>query len=150
MNILLQSKKSVEKYFGKPAVLATNVLEMILQGEKAYGFSLGPLGTGYSVTVGFFNDQARYVGFKKRSPGNFNEGDLRSVLSLFGPYSNWVSAPGSEYFDYQEKNGTAVTTEAGGWFTTKRGVAFVYIPHVDGAIGIAPDRTQVDAKLVNS
>jgi hypothetical protein len=150
MNILLQSKAAVEKYFGKKAILATNVLGMVNQGEKAFGFSLGGVGVGYSITVGFFNDKARYVGFKKRAPGKFDEGDLRAVLSLFGPFSNWSSKPGSEYVDYVEKTDGNIIAEAAGWFTAKRGVAFVYITHVDGEIAIVPERGAVDAKLVNS
>ena len=59
MNILLKSLPEVEKQFGKKATMATNLLDMVGQGERAFGFLTGTMDDGWSVTVGFFNDKAR-------------------------------------------------------------------------------------------
>lgn len=150
MNILLQSKQNVEKFFAKQAVFANNILDMVNEGEKAWGFHSGGIGTGFNITIGFFDDKARYVGFKKNGPGYFAEADLRAVLSQFGPYTNWTISPGSEYLDYVEKEGDKIVATATGWYAAKGIVAFVYLPHVDGQVPIIPDRVAVDAKLVNS
>ena len=66
MNILLKSLSEVEKQFGKKATMANTLLDMVLQGEKAWGFLTGTMDNGWDVTVGFFNNKARYVRFKKR------------------------------------------------------------------------------------
>src|SRR5438132_9114074 len=76
--------------------MATNLLNMVGQGEKAFGFLTGDMDSGFDVTVGFFNDIARYVAFKKRSGRKWEESDLRSVLMQIGPFSNWSSKPGSD------------------------------------------------------
>lgn len=47
--------------------MAINLLDMVNEGERAYGFLLGSMDNGFDVTVGFFNDKARYAAFKKRS-----------------------------------------------------------------------------------
>src|SRR5207244_7242741 len=41
MNILLKSLPEVEAHFGKKATMAPNLLDMVGQGEKAYGFLTG-------------------------------------------------------------------------------------------------------------
>lgn len=147
MNILLKSKKDVETHFGKKATMATNLLSMVGQGEKAFGFLLGAMDAGFDVTVGFFNDKARYVAFKKRSGKKWEESDLRSVLMQIGSFSNWSSKPGSEFFDYVEKSGDKVIAEATGWNTPRRRYAFVFVPTVEGDIGIAPDRSSIDPRF---
>jgi hypothetical protein len=147
MNILLKSKKEVETHFGKKATMATNLLSMVGQGEKACGFLLGAMDAGFDVTVGFFNDQARYVAFKKRSGKKWEESDLRAVLMQIGSFSKWTSKPGSEFFDYVEKIGDKIIAEATGWHTPKRRYAFVFVPTVDDQIGIAPDRSSIDPKF---
>ena len=143
MNILLQSKSDVEKHFGKKATMATNLLGMVSQGEKASGF----LEAAFDVTVGFFNDRARYVAFKKRSGKKWEESDLRSVLMQIGTFSNWSSTPGSDFFDYAEKSEGKIVAEATGWQTPKRRYAFIYIPVVTGQVGIIPDRSSIDPKF---
>ena len=55
MNILLKAKKEVEAHFGKKATMATNLLNMVGQGEKAFGFLTGDMDAGFEITVGFFN-----------------------------------------------------------------------------------------------
>ncbi len=147
MNILLQSKKDVETQFGKKATMATNLLSMVGQGERASGFLLGAMDAGFDVTVGFFNEKARYAAFRKRSGKKWEESDLRSVLLQIGPFSNWSSQPGSDFFDYTEKSGDKIVAEATGWNTPKRRYAFVFIPVVAGEVGIAPDRSSIDPKF---
>ncbi|MDQ3197661.1 MAG: hypothetical protein M3Q46_00495 [Verrucomicrobiota bacterium] len=46
MNILLRSKPEAETQFGKKATIAPNLLNMVAQGEKAYGFLTGTLDAG--------------------------------------------------------------------------------------------------------
>lgn len=147
MNLLLNSKKDVEKQFGKKATTASNLLGLVGQGEKASGFILGGLDGGFDVTIGFFNDKARYVAFKKKSGKKWEESDIRAVLMQIGPFSNWTSKPGSDFFDYVEKNGDKVVAEATGWHTPKRKYAFVFIPVVAGEVGIVPDRSAIDPKF---
>jgi hypothetical protein len=147
MNILLQSKKDVETHFGQKATIATNMLSMVGQGEKASGFLLGAMDAGFDVTVGFFNDKARYVVFKKRSGKKWDESDLRSVLMQIGSFSNWSSRPGSDFFDYTEKSGDKIVAEATGWQSPKRRYAFIFVPVVVGEVGIAPDRSSIDPKF---
>jgi hypothetical protein len=147
MNILLQSKKAVEAHFGKKATMATNLLDMVGEGEQAFGFLMGSMDAGYEITVGFFNDKSRYVSFRKRSGKKWDESDLRSVLMQIGSYSNWSSKPGSDFFDYVEKNGDKIVAEATGWNTPKRKYAFVYVPTVPGEFGLIPDRSSIDPKF---
>jgi hypothetical protein len=147
MNILLQSKKGVEAHFGKQAMIAGNLLNMVGQGEKAYGFLLGTMDAGFEVTVGFFNDKARYVAFKKRSGRTWEESDLRATLVQIGPFSNWTTKPDSDYLDYIEKAGEKVVAEATGWKTPRRKYDFIYVPIVAGEIGIAPDKSSIDPKF---
>ena len=84
MNILLKSLREVEAHFKKKATMASNLLDMVGQGEKAHGFLTGTMDDGWDVTVGFFNDKARYVRFKKRTATKWTEGDLRAVLMQIG------------------------------------------------------------------
>ena len=100
MNILLQTKEEVETHFGKKATMANNLLGMVGQGEEAFGFLTGDMSEGFDITVGFFNGKARYIAFKKRTGTPWGEGDLRTVLSQIGKYSNWSVKPASEFFDY--------------------------------------------------
>ena len=147
MNILLKSLREVEAHFKKKATMASNLLDMVGQGEKAHGFLTGTMDDGWDVTVGFFNDKARYVRFKKRTASKWTEGDLRAVLMQIGPYSNWSRSPAdSDYFDYAEKQGDEVIASATGWQTPARTRAFIYVPVVPGEIGIMPDKTAVDQK----
>ena len=46
MNILLKSLPDVEKQFGKKAAMATNLLDMVGQGERAFGFLTGTMDDG--------------------------------------------------------------------------------------------------------
>ena len=144
MNILLKAKNEVEAQFGKKATMAANLLNMVGQGEKAFGFLTGDMDSGFDVTVGFFNDIARYVAFKKRSGWKWEESDLRSVLMQIGPFSNWTSKPGSDFFDYAEKSGGKIVAEATGWQSPKRHYAFAFVPTLDGEIGILPDKSALD------
>ncbi len=147
MNILLKSLREVEADFKKKATMASNLLDMVGQGEKAHGFLTGTMDDGWDVTVGFFNDKARYVRFKKRTATKWTEGDLRAVLMQIGPYSNWSRSPAdSDYFDYAEKPGDDVIASATGWQTPAHTRAFIYVPVVPGEIGIMPDKTAVDQK----
>jgi hypothetical protein len=149
MNILLKSLPEVEKHFGKKATIAANLLDMVGQGERAFGFLTGTMDDGWSVTVGIFNDKARYVSFRKRTASHWTEGDLRAVLLQIGPYSNWSHPSGSDYFDYTEKEGKKVVATATGWQTPRRTYAFVYVPVVEGDVGLAPDKNAVDQKAGN-
>ena len=127
--------------------MATNLLDMVAQGEKAHGFLTGTADNGWDVTVGFFNDKVRYARFKKRTATKWTEGDLRAVLMQIGLYSNWSRSPASsDYFDYTEKQGDNVLPGATGWQTPARESVFIYAPIVPGEIGIIPDRTAIDQK----
>lgn len=147
MNILLKSKSEAETHFGKKATIAPNLLSMVGQGEKAYGFLTGAADAGFEVTVGFFNEKARYVAFKKRSGRKWEESDLRSALAQIGSLSNWPIKAGSDFFDYAEKVGDKVVAEATGWHTPRRKYAFIFIPTLEGEIGLAPDRSSIDPKF---
>jgi hypothetical protein len=144
MNILLQSKKEIEAIFGKQATFAGNLLNMVGQGEKAWGFLTGDMNAGFDITVGFFNDKARYVAFKKRSAQKWGEGDLRASLMQIGPITNWTFKPESDFFDYAEKSGDKVSATATGWQTARRHYDFAFVPTVPGEIGILPDKTAID------
>jgi hypothetical protein len=145
MNILLQTKEEVETRFGKEATMAPNLLGMVGQGEESFGF-LTDLSEGFDITVGFFNGKARYVAFKKRTDTPWGEGDLRTVLSQIGKYSNWSVKPASEFFDYAEKRKKGIVN-ATGWQVPRRRYAFICIPDVPGEIGIMPDKTAIDQKF---
>ncbi len=129
--------------------MAANLLDMVGQGERAYGFLVGSMDAGWDVTVGFFNNKSRYAAFKKRTASRWNEGDLRAVEMQIGPHSNWSQAAGSDYIDYAEKQGDTVVAEATGWQTPARTYAFVYVPSVPGEIMIAPDKNALDQKAGN-
>jgi hypothetical protein len=137
---------SVESHFGKTATMAVNLLNMVAQGERAYGFLTGTMDAGFDVTVGFFTGKARYVAFKKRSGKPWDEGDLRAALLQIGPWSNWAK-PITEFVDYVEKVGNEVVAEATGWQTAHRRYAFVYVPNVAGEISILPDKSSIDPKF---
>ena len=79
MNLLLKSLPEIEVHFGKKATIASNLLDMVGQGERAYGFLTGTMDNGWDVTVGLFNAKSRYTRFKKRRGTKWTEGDLRSV-----------------------------------------------------------------------
>jgi hypothetical protein len=64
-----------------------------------------------------------------------------------GSFSNWLSKPGSDYFDYVEKKGDTITAEATGWHNPKRHYAFVYVPVVTGEVSVAPDKGSIDARF---
>ena len=147
MNILLQDKQEAETHFGKKATMALNLLGMVAQGEKAFGFLTGDMNQGFEITVGFFNGKARYVAFQKRTGAPWSEGDLRASLMQIGKYSNWSVKSASDFFDYSEKAGKEVAAEATGWQTPRRRYAFAYIPEVPGEIGLVPDKTAIDQKF---
>ena len=147
MNILLKTKAEVEGQFGKKATMAINLLNMVGQGEKAFDFVTGDMDSGFDVIVGFFNDKARYVAFKKRAGRKWDESDLRSVLMQIGSFSNWTSKPGSDFFDYSEKSGGKIVAEATGWQSAKRRYAFVFVPTLAGEIGLVPEKSALDQKF---
>ncbi len=147
MNLLLQTKQDAETQFGENATIAPNLLGMVAQGEKAFGFLTGDMSQGFEITVGFFNGKARYAAFKKRTGTQWGEGDLRAALMQIGNYSNWAVKPSSEFFDYVEKSGRKITAEATGWQTPQRHYCFAYIPDVPGEIGLLPDKTAIDQKF---
>jgi hypothetical protein len=64
-----------------------------------------------------------------------------------GKYSNWTIKPGSDFFDYAEKDGKKVVAEATGWQTPQRHYCFTYVPDVPGEVGLLPDKTAVDQKF---
>ena len=147
MNLLLQTKEEAERHFGKQATMAPNLLGLVGQGEKAFAFLIGDMTQGFEITAGFFNDMARYLAFRKRSGTEWNEGDLRAALMQIGKYSNWSLKPGSDYFDYAEKNGRETVAQATGWQSPRRHYAFAYVPDVPGEIGLMPDKTAIDQKF---
>src|ERR1700687_2803876 len=133
MNLLLQTKEDAEKHFGKKATMAPNLLGMVGQGEKAFGFLTGDMSEGFDITVGYFNEKARYIAFKKRTGTPWGEGDLRASLTQIGRWSNWSVKPDSDFFDYVEKDQKKVVmAEATGWQTPKRHYAFAYVADVPG------------------
>jgi hypothetical protein len=147
MNILLQTKEDAEAHFGQQATIAGNLLGMVGRGEKAVGFLTGDMSEGFDITVGFFNEKARYIAFKKRTGTEWGEGDLRVSLMQIGRYADWVFKSGSDFFDYVEKKGDQVVAEASGWQTPKRRYAFAYVAYVPGEIGLLPDKTALDQKF---
>ena len=94
MNIFLLSRAEVEKTVGKKSVMTPNLLGMNLQGEKAFLITSSSMNEGYDITIGFFNNKARYLVFKKKSSTRWNEADVRVTLMQVGPFSNWSSKPG--------------------------------------------------------
>jgi len=127
--------------------MTPNLLGMNLQGEKAFLISSPSMNEGYDLTIGFFNNKARYLVFKKKSSTRWNEADVRVSLMQVGPFSNWSSKPGSDFFDYLEKEGDRIVAELTGWQTPKRKYCFVYIPALEGEVAIAPDKGALDAKI---
>jgi hypothetical protein len=147
MNLLLQTKKDAEIHFGQKATMAPNLLGMVNHGEKAFGFLTGDMDEGFDITVGFFNAKARYIAFTKRTGTAWGEGDLRAALGQIGRYSDWTVKPGSDFFDYVEKDGKQIVAEATGWQTPRRHYCFAYVANVPGEIGLMPDKTAVDHKF---
>ena len=147
MNILLQTKEDAEAHFGQKATIAISLLGMVNRGERAFGFLTGSMNEGFDITVGFFNQKARYIAFKKRTGTKWREGDTRTVLTQIGRYSDWSVKPGSEFFDYVERKGDQVLAEATGWQSDNRVYAFVYVPDVPDEIGLMPDKTALDQKF---
>jgi hypothetical protein len=147
MNLLLLSRAEVERAVGKKSVMTPNLLGMNLQGEKAFLITSPSMNEGYDLTIGFFNNKARYLVFKKKSSTRWNEGDVRVTLMQVGPFSNWSSKPGSDFFDYLEKEGNEIIAEATGWQTPRRKYCFIYIPVVQNEVLIAPDKAALDAKI---
>ena len=147
MNILLKTKQEAETQFGKKATIGQNLLSMVGQGEKAFSFLTGAADAGFEVTLGLFNDKARYIAFRKRSGRKWEESDLRSALSQIGSLSNWTIKPASDFFDYAEKSADQIVAEATGWQTPNRKYAFIFVPAVKGEIGLAPDRSSIDPKF---
>jgi hypothetical protein len=107
----------------------------------------GDMSQGFDITVGFFNDKARYVAFKKRMGTQWGEGDLRAALMQIGKYSDWSIKAGAEFFDYSEKAGKETAAEATGWQTPRRRYVFAYVPDLPGDIGLVPDKSAIDQKF---
>jgi hypothetical protein len=147
MNLLLQTKEDAETHFGKKATMAPNLLGMVGQGEKAFGFLTGDMAQGFDITIGYFNEKARYIAFKKRTGTPWGESDLRAALMQIGKYSNWSVKASSEFFDYAEKDGKKVIAEATGWQSPRRHYCFAYVADVPGEIGLMPDKTAIDQKF---
>jgi hypothetical protein len=147
MNLLLKTKKDAEAHFGKKATMATNLLGMVNEGEKAFGFLTGDMSQGYDITIGFFNNKARYIAFKKRTGLPWGEGDLRAALMQIGKFSNWSVKASSDFFDYVEKEGKGIVAEATGWQTPRRRYCFAYVPDLADEIGLIPDKTAIDKKF---
>jgi hypothetical protein len=147
MNLLLQTRHDAEVHFGKKATMAPNLLGMVAEGEKAFGFLTGDMSEGFDVTLGLFADKVRYAAFAKRSGSSWGEGDLRAVLMQVGKFSNWSVKPSSDFFEYEEKKGQTVLAEASGWQTPHRNYVFVYVPDVPGEIGLVPDKTAIDRRF---
>jgi len=102
---------------------------------------------GYEVTIGMFNEKVRYVAFKKMSSKPWDEADFRACLMHIAPYFAWSTKPGSDYFDYSEKEGEKVIAEATGWYSAKYRHAFIYVPTLTGEVAILPDRSSLDPKI---
>ena len=147
MNLLLKTKKDAETQFGKKATMAINLLGMVNEGEKAFGFLTGDMSQGYDITIGFFHTKARYIAFKKRTGSPWGEGDLRAALMQIGKFSNWSVKASSDFFDYVEKEGKGIVAEATGWQTPRRRYCFAYVPDLPGEIGLIPDKTAIDKKF---
>ena len=147
MNIFLLSRAKVEKTVGKKSVMTPNLLGMNLQGEKAFLITSPSMNEGYDLTIGFFNNKARYLVFKKKSSTSWNEADVRATLMQVGPFSNWSSKPASDFFDYLEKDDDKIVAEATAWQTPKKKYCFIYIPVVEGEVAIAPDKGALDVKI---
>jgi hypothetical protein len=147
MNLLLQTKEEAETHFGKKATMAANLLGMVGEGEKAYGFLTGDMAQGFDITIGYFNEKARYIAFKKRTGTPWGEGDLRTALMQIGKYSNWSVKASSEFFDYAEKDGKKIAAEATGWQSPRRRYCFAYVADVPGEVGLMPDKTAIDQKF---
>ncbi len=147
VNILLQTKEDAEAHFRQRATIASNLLEMVGRGERAFGFLTGDFNQGFEITVGYFNGLARYVAFKKRRGTAWGEGDLRATLTQVGRYSDWSIHAGSDFFDYVEKKGGEIVAEATGWQTPTRRYAFAYVADVPGEISLLPDKTALDQKF---
>jgi hypothetical protein len=147
MNVLLGSKADAEAHFGAKSVMAINLLGMNFQGEKAWKFTPNGMNEGYEATIGLFNEKVRYVAFKKMSSKPWDEGDVRSCLMHIAPYSAWSTKPGSDYFDYSEKEGEKVIAEVTGWYSAKYRHAIIYVPTLTGEVAILPDRSSLDPKI---
>src|SRR5262249_13092683 len=144
VNILLQSLAQVEEHFRKNAMIAPNLLDMVGQGEKAYLFLTGTMDDGWDVTVGMFNDKARYVRFKKRTASKWTDADSRGVLMQIGHFGNWQLSGGDA--DYREKEGEKVLATAPGWLPPEPPRAFIYVPDFPGEVGVMPAKTGVNQK----
>ena len=148
MNILLHTQADVEVFLAKKGTIAPNLLDMVGQGEKAYGWLLGSMDNGFDLTIGFFNDKARYIAFKKRSGTAWTEADVRGSLMLIGNIYNWSPITGAEFFDYIEredgKPDGKVLASATGWHTAIRRYAFIYVPTVPGEIALLPAQDSID------
>lgn len=147
MNILLQTKEDIETQFGMSATMAGNLLDMVAQGENAYGFLTGAMDAGFAVTVGLFNGKCRYVAFQKQSGSDWDQADVHNVLNQVGPFSNWSLTTGSDFFDYAEKNGHKIVASCTGWHSSNRQYAFIYVPTLQGEISILPDKSALDKKF---
>src|SRR4051795_11393758 len=130
MNLLLQTREDAEVHFGKKATMAPNLLGMVGQGEKAFGFLTGDMSEGFDVTLGLFAEKVRYAAFAKRSGTAWGEGDLRAVLMQVGKFSNWSVKSNSDYFDYEEKKDKAVVAAVYGWQPTRRNYVSIYVADV--------------------
>jgi hypothetical protein len=148
MSLLLQTKAQVEAKLGGQGLFTANLLGMVQDGESAFEWPTGDMNSGWKIWIGFFNNKARYVAFSKRSNSVWEQQDTKSSLSMIGHWTNWMSQPEEETFEYVEKNAAGVVVAtASGWRGNQRRYAFAYVPDVAGDILIAPVRGTIDQKF---
>ena len=146
MNLLLQTKQDAETHFGKKATIAPNLLGMVAQGEKAFGFLTGDMTEGFDITVGFFNGKARYIALKKRTGTLWGEGDLRARSCRSASIRTGRSSRARTFLITSRKTARKSSRRlpAG---TPRRHYCFAYVPDVPGEVGLLPDKTAVDQKF---
>jgi len=159
MAILGENPTTVGAALGA-SMMGQSLLEQTQDGENAVAYIVGD----YQVTVGFFNDVARYVAFAKTSGESFADGDVIAVLSMIAPWAAWtktsdamsaskagtIGTMGSltEYEFVKKDSVGNVVLEFDGWHRTTKGYVFVYYSGINPAI--APVEAQLDAKFASS
>ena len=138
-------------------VMTPNLLEMNRAGEKAFKFTSQSMNSGFEIIIGFFNDKARYVVFKKASGKPWEDADMRSGMLLIGRLPRWTPGrdidgkPAADFVDYLEREGDtekgAIVAEASGWQSPIRRYSFFYVPTLRGEVPIIPDKSSLDLKL---
>jgi hypothetical protein len=134
MRILFQTRDQNAPALGIPS-FAQNLIGDIFAGESAWEYRL----SGYSITVGYYHDVARYVAFRKLDGSPFADADIHSVQGFLGPNENWSgSATG---YTYKEQVQGAPAIEASAWYSTGKCYLFAYGP------GIMVNQAAIDAKM---